>query len=94
MTQSTSRSKTAVTITELTGDRPVHRSEHQTDDETVALRRAIEKAYGRGAYLVPDAGLHGLPHRYGQIVRDMRSQGNGWQATCLTGRVSVRVETE
>lgn len=79
-----------VTIAETYGKHDEIRSEHRTDDDLIAMSRAIRQAYGRGAYLHRDQGLaeYGI---YGQIVRDVRN-GVGWSAMTLTGTVRINIE--
>lgn len=80
-----------VTITQTYGERITHRSEHNTNEQGVAMDEAILKAYGKGAYLHRDLGLANIGI-YGQIVRDLPNNGSGWRATTLTGRVVITIE--
>lgn len=59
----------------------------RTNDEKVAIERAVKKHFGRNAWFWRDNGLVNLG-MYGQIAVPVKGD-NG--STCVTGRVNISV---
>lgn len=74
-----------VTIEELTSDKAKTVSRHRTTDRQEAIRRAVQKAYGKRAEIWADVGLTTSRTTYGQIV--VPATTGGWN--CITGRVAI-----
>ncbi|GLR55205.1 hypothetical protein GCM10007923_64270 [Shinella yambaruensis] len=77
-----------VTIRQCYGDHTEWTSTHRTDDDQVAIERAIKRRFGVRAAFYEDNGLSTESKKYGQIGHPTK-WGN---ASMDTGRVSIRVE--
>lgn len=78
-----------VTITLCYGEHTTFSSSHKTDDNEIALQRAIEKHFGKGKGFYMDNGISTRDSWYGQIGHKLKGQNC---ASMDTGRVSVRFE--
>lgn len=66
---------------------PVTTAAYRAVARDIALDRAIQRLYGRGAFWRADAGVRG----FGQVFRSVaRRDGGG--ASAVTGRVRIEVE--
>jgi hypothetical protein len=77
-----------VIIRECKTDGNVWESIHRTDNQDLAIQRAVKKRWGAKATYREDSGLKG----YGQIWRVLKPCGSTWEASAITYRVSVCCE--
>lgn len=89
--------RTIVTITECYGDHTTTVSTHNTDNTTLAIRRAVSRRYGKSRGFYEDNGLtrHDTRkhHRFGQVGHPVpRKHGGG--IAMDTGNVYIGIQQE
>ena len=79
-----------ITITRTrSGD--TFQSNHRTDDEDIAIERAVTRRFGKSAFFHDDRS-GGATRRFGQVMAEIKSSGAVWAARDVSGRVMVDVD--